>query len=98
MEDVNWSKQAKEFLRLHGWKMEKDIGNVGFHPCFPLGQDFSSEDESHECNILNFVRTFYKEAWDCYKAYIESLVVLEEAKQEREEEEKKVVKKEARTY
>ena len=77
---IKWDKMALQFLRLHGWKHDKDNPYVGeltfFHPCFPLGEDFTHPDNEP----LKFVEEFYGEAWKTHRGYVETCVMLSESK------------------
>jgi hypothetical protein len=66
--DIDWKRQAEEFLRLHGWTQDKDNPfdpDAWGHPCFPLLEDFSGQDA-----IVKFCEDFYGSAWDTYKSFV----------------------------
>jgi len=73
MKKINWEKQAEQFLKLHNWKIEN---KVGFHPCFPLGEDFSVKGSK-----LKFCEEFYKEAFNNYKGFIDGMLIMEKAEE-----------------
>ena len=75
MKKINWEKQAEQFLKMHNWRIED---KVGFHPCFPLGEDFSAKGSK-----LKFCEEFYKEAWNSHKAFIKGAVIMQSAEKEK---------------
>ena len=68
--EINWNKQAKQFLESHNWRFED---SYGYHPCYPLAEDFSVEG-----SIEKFCEEFYSEAWRNHKAYIKGTAILSE--------------------
>ena len=66
---INWEKQAEQFLKLHNWRIED---KAGFHPCFPLGEDFSVKGQK-----LKFCEEFYTKAWESHKTMIDGVLVMQ---------------------
>lgn len=77
--NIDWNTQAKIFLKQHNWSIEN---NIGFHPSFPLGEDFSTKN-----SIEKFCKSFYSEAWKNYKAYIKGMVLIKQDEKEKSDKE-----------
>jgi len=73
-EDVDWERQAREFLEKHGWEIDEH--GMGTHPLFPLAEDFSMG------RFKRFCQDFYEGGWSAYKSYIIGTIMLNESKEE----------------
>lgn len=71
-DEIDWGKQARQFLEMHGWDVDEH--GMGYHPAFPLAEDFSKGEK----RMVEFCEDFYRLAWVSYKATIHAYAVLEE--------------------
>ncbi len=76
---VDWERQAKEFLILHGWKRVKHelLRDAWSHPCFAMVEDFAYRDDKGRGGALKFTEDFYPEAWKAYRRIIEMHVFIQ---------------------
>lgn len=75
-EDVDWDRQAREFLEKHGWEI---IDGMGYHELYPLAEDFSMG------RFEKFCEEFYAKAWGTYKAVVNAILIDDEEGDEPDE-------------